>query len=266
MTRRPSSTPAHRAGATPRRRRWCRLPPPAAWDPLQRLEGIAGPEERLRRHTCPIAAFAADELVLDDPDPKTATSRDVCGVLASGSSADHQHVIAGVRLCAVLRARVAHQSPGFHRWSRASRNEYMRACPLGDRCAPDRLPVVHSSRTITSATHPSRRPGSLDGGLPRSVRSVLRATPPPAPLRRPRTRASRRAAPSGDRSAQRRARRQRPLVRGGTPSAGDAPPEPTTGPGAVRECRRLPDARRMQAPPPVAHQCHPLGSAGERPS
>jgi hypothetical protein len=63
-----------------------------AGQPAQRGGGVAGAQQRLRRHARPVRALAADELRLDHHDGQSGAVRVVRGVLTDGTGAHDDDV------------------------------------------------------------------------------------------------------------------------------------------------------------------------------
>ena len=57
------------------------------------LQGLAGPQQRLRRDAGPVVALAADQAALDDRDVEAAVDQAAGAVLAGGTSADDDDVV-----------------------------------------------------------------------------------------------------------------------------------------------------------------------------
>jgi len=57
------------------------------------VHGLAGAQQRLGRDARPVGALAADELALDEGDPKAALGKCARGVLARRAAAEDDHVV-----------------------------------------------------------------------------------------------------------------------------------------------------------------------------
>ena len=177
-----------RQAKTPPRRRPRRSRPPRG-----PVDGLARPQQRLRRDAGPVGALASDELALDDGDTQAALGERARAMLARGATTEHDHVIVATHLGSssparpLVRCPVAARSPARGRRASVttSRSEERDGASLRD--GSRTVSALRSGRRRCARSLRSRRAPTRDRGLhrphPRSRPPDRRGATRPSPRR-----------------------------------------------------------------------------------